>query len=139
MTIPFSAPPLPPGMNPWFAGGIIATVVLTSTCGEVLTAAAMKSIGDLDEIRARAGLKGAIGAVLTCPLFFAGVFFLAVAFFALLFALNHLNLSLAGPAAASLTLVTNAIAGKFFLKENVDRRRWAAAVLVCVGVYLLAH
>lgn len=139
MTIPFSAPPLPHGMNPWFASGIIATVVLTSTCGEVLTAAAMKSIGDLDEIRERAGLKGAIGAVLTCPLFFAGVFFLAVAFFALLFALNHLNLSLAGPAAASLTLVTNAIAGKFFLKENVDRRRWAAAVLVCMGVYLLAH
>jgi drug/metabolite transporter (DMT)-like permease len=62
-----------------------------------------------------------------------------MAFFALLFALNHLNLSLAGPAAASLTLVTNAIAGKFFLKENVDLRRWAAAALVCMGVYLLAH
>jgi|HubBroStandDraft_1064217.scaffolds.fasta_scaffold71216_4 drug/metabolite transporter (DMT)-like permease len=139
MTIPFSASPLPHGMNPWFAAGIIATVVLTSTCGEVLTAAAMKSIGDLDEIREQAGLKGAIGAVLTCPLFFAGVFFLAMAFFALLFALNHLNLSLAGPAAASLTLVTNAIAGKFFLKENVDLRRWAAAALVCMGVYLLAH
>ena len=59
--------------------------------------------------------------------------------FALLFALNHLNLSLVAPASASLTLVTNAIAGKFFLKENVDRRRWTAAVLVCIGVYLLAH
>ena len=67
------------------------------------------------------------------------IFFLAVAFFALLFALNHLNLSLVAPASASLTLVTNAIAGKFFLHENVDRRRWASAVLVCVGVYLLAH
>jgi drug/metabolite transporter (DMT)-like permease len=43
------------------------------------------------------------------------------------------------PASASLTLVTNAIAGKFFLKENVDRRRWASAFLVCIGVYLLAH
>ena len=64
---------------------------------------------------------------------------LALAFFSLLFALNHLNLSLVAPASASLTLVTNAVAGKIFLKENVDRRRWAAAVLVCVGVYLLAH
>ena len=64
---------------------------------------------------------------------------LALAFFSLLFALNHLNLSLVAPASASLTLVTNAIAGKFFLHENVDRRRWTAAVLVCVGVYLLAH
>jgi drug/metabolite transporter (DMT)-like permease len=123
----------------WAATAMIAAVVLTSTAGEVITAAAMKSIGDLDAIRARSGIGGAIRAVLTCPLFFVGVFFLAIAFFSLLFALNHLNLSLVGPAAASLTLVTNAIAGKFFLKENVDHRRWAAAVLVCVGVYLLAH
>jgi len=133
------AVPLQPAMNPWVASAMIAAVVLASTTGEVLTAAAMKSIGDLDIIRAHSGLKGAIRAVLNCPLFFAGVFFLALAFFALLFALNHLNLSLVGPASASLTLVTNAIAGKIFLKENVDRRRWASAVLVCVGVYLLAH
>jgi drug/metabolite transporter (DMT)-like permease len=130
---------LPAIISPWVAAAMIAAVVLTSTTGEVLTAAAMKSIGDLDVIRAQSGLKGAIRAVLTCPLFFAGVFFLALAFFSLLFALNHLNLSLVGPASASLTLVTNAVAGKFLLKENVDRRRWAAAVLVCVGVYLLAH
>lgn len=127
----------PPG--PWTAAGMIAAVVLLSTCGEVLTAAAMQSIGDLDEIRAHSGLKGAIRAVITCPLFFAGVSFLALAFFALLFALNHLELSLVAPASASLTLVTNAIAAQLFLHENVDRRRWAAAVFVCVGVYLLAH
>ncbi|MGA2217347.1 MAG: EamA family transporter [Terracidiphilus sp.] len=125
--------------SPLVAATMIAAVVLASTAGEVLTAAAMKSIGDLDDIRGRSGLKGAIRAVVTCPLFFAGVGFLALAFFALLLALNHLNLSLVAPASASLTLVTNAIAGKFFLKENVDRRRWTAAVLVCIGVYLLAH
>jgi drug/metabolite transporter (DMT)-like permease len=135
MTIPYSA--AQPGL--WTATAMIAAIVLTSTAGEVLTAAAMKSVGDLDEIRAHSGLKGAIRAVLTCPLFFAGVTFLALSFFSLLFALNHLNLSLVAPASASLTLVTNAIAAKFFLRENVDRRRWTAAVLVCVGVYLLAH
>jgi drug/metabolite transporter (DMT)-like permease len=123
----------------WAITAMITTVVLSSTAGEVLTAAAMKSIGDLDEIRAHSGLKGAIVAVLTSPLFFAGVFFMAVAFFALLFTLNHMNLGLAGPATASLTVVTNAIAAKLFLKENVDRRRWTAAVLICIGVYFLAH
>ena len=133
MTAPLSDPGL------WSAAGMIAAVVLCSTTGEVLTAAAMKSIGDLDEIRARSGIMGAIRAVVTCPLFFAGVSFLALAFFSLLFALNHLDLSLVAPASASLTLVTNAIAGKIFLKENVNRHRWTAAVLVCVGVYLLAH
>jgi drug/metabolite transporter (DMT)-like permease len=135
MTIPILAPH--PGV--WAAAAMIAAIVLCSTAGEVLTAAAMKSVGDLDEIRVHSGMKGAIRAVLTCPLFFAGVGFLALAFFSLLLALNHLNLSLVAPASASLTLVTNAIAGKLFLKENVDRRRWTAAVLVCIGVYLLAH
>ena len=128
-----------PDSNHWAEAAMIATVVLSSTAGEVLTAAAMKSIGDLDDIRAVSGLKGAIKAVVTCPLFFLGVGFLAVAFFALLFALNHLPLSLVAPASASLTLVTNAIAGKIFLKENVDRRRWASAVLVAMGVYLLTQ
>ena len=126
-------------VNVWMATAMIAAVALTSTAGEVLTAAAMKSIGDLDEIRAHSGMKGAIKAVVTCPLFFAGVFFLALAFFALLFALNHLNLSLVGPAAASLTVVMNSVAAKLFLRENVDRRRWTAAVLICVGIYFLAH
>jgi drug/metabolite transporter (DMT)-like permease len=135
MTIPFPAP----HTGFWAATAMIAAIILCSTAGEVLTAAAMKSIGDLDEIRARSGMKGAIRAVVTCPLFYAGVGFLALAFFSLLFALNHLNLSLVAPATASLTLVTNAIAGKLFLKENVDRRRWTAAVLVCIGVYFLAH
>jgi drug/metabolite transporter (DMT)-like permease len=125
--------------GPWAAVTMIAAVIVSSTAGEVLTAAAMKSIGDLDVIRAQSGLKSAIRAVITCPLFFAGVSFLALAFFSLLFALNHLNLSLVAPASASLTLVTNAIAAKVFLKENVDRRRWTAAVLVCLGVYFLAH
>ncbi len=104
------------GSGFWSAAAMIATVILCSTVGEVMTAAAMKSIGDLDEIRAKSGLTGAIRAVITCPLFFAGVGFLALAFFSLLFALNHLNLSLVAPACASLTLVTNAVAAKLFLK-----------------------
>ena len=136
MMIPSPAPQ--PGF--WAATAMIAAIVLTSTAGEVLTAGAMQSIGDLDEIRARSGLKGAIRAVVTCPLFFAGVGFLALSFFSLLFALNQrLPLSLVAPASASLTIVTDAIAAKIFLKENVDRRRWTSAVLVCIGVYFLAH
>ena len=39
-------------IDPWSAAAMIACVVLCSTAGEVLTAAAMKSLGDLDEIRA---------------------------------------------------------------------------------------
>ncbi len=64
--------------------------------------------------------------------------FLALSFFSLLYAFSHRDLSLIGPAATSLTFVTNALAAKFFLHENVDRRRWMAAIFVCVGVALVA-
>lgn len=118
---------------------MIGAVIVTATAGDILTASAMRKLGDLDVIRAERGLSGAIMAVLTNLRFFSGVFFLACSFFSLLFALSHAHLSLVGPASASLTFVTNAIAAKIFLKENVDHRRWAAAILVCVGVILMSR
>lgn len=117
---------------------MIAAIVVTATAGDVLTASAMRQIGDLDDIRATRGLPGAALAVVTNTRFGMGVFCLALSFFALLYAFSHRELSLIGPAATSLTFVANAVAAKFFLKENVDRRRWAAAVFVCIGVALLA-
>lgn len=123
----------------WAAALIIAAIVGLSSTGEVFMSAAMKSLGDLGKIRERRGLTGVMRAVLTCPLFFAGLAFLTLAFFSLLLALNRMPLSLVAPVSASLPLVVNAVAARFFLKENVDHRRWAAAVLVCIGVYLMAH
>ena len=135
MMTPYPAPQ--PGF--WAATSMIAAIIIASTAGEVFTAAAMKSIGDLDEIRAHSGLKGAIRAVLTCPLFFAGVSSSCVGLLCPALRLEPHESEPGSSRLCLLTLVTNAVAGKIFLKENVDRRRWAAAVLVCVGVYLLAH
>jgi drug/metabolite transporter (DMT)-like permease len=119
--------------------GMIASIVVTATGGDILTASAMRQIGDLDVIRAERGLSGAIFAVVTNLRFVSGVVCMALSFFSLLFALSHADVSLVAPASASLTFVSNAIAARFFLKENVDRRRWMAAVCVCIGVALLAH
>jgi len=118
--------------------GMIAAIVVTATAGDILMASALRQIGDLDIIRARSGLAGAAAAVVTNSRFGLGVVFLALSFFSLLYSLSHRELSLIGPAATSLTFVTNAVAAKFFLGENVDRRRWTAAIFVCVGVALLA-
>jgi drug/metabolite transporter (DMT)-like permease len=127
----------------WFASiqvaAMIASIVVTATAGDVLIASAMRKLGDLDIIRAQSGFSGAIRAVVSSPRFVGGVVCMALSFFALLFALNHADLSLIAPASASLTFVSNAFAAKFFLKENVDRRRALAAVFICVGVALLAH
>jgi drug/metabolite transporter (DMT)-like permease len=117
----------------------IVTVAATAIAGDVLTAGAMRRIGDLDEIRAHSGLLGAIKAVTGSAMFLLGVLSMALSFFSLLFTLSNVDVSLAAPASASLTFIGNAAAAKIFLHENVDRRRWMAAVLVCAGVALLTR
>jgi drug/metabolite transporter (DMT)-like permease len=121
----------------WAIAAMVAAIVLTATAGDVLMAAAMRKIGDLDELKAARGLSGAIAAVLSSSRFLGGLTFMALSFFSLLFALSHADVSLIAPAAGSLTFVSNAFAAKWFLGENVDRRRWIAAVFVCCGVALL--
>ena len=116
----------------------IVTVAATAVAGDVLTAGAMRRIGDRDQIRAKSGLGGAIKAVVSSPMFLMGVLSMALSFFALLFTLSNVEVSLAAPASASLTFLGNAVAAKLFLKENVDRRRWLAALFVCAGVFLLS-
>lgn len=117
---------------------MIGSIVVWATAGDILTASAMRQLGDLDVIRKRSGLWGAAAAVVSNSQFGIGVACLALSFFSLLFAFSHRDLSLIGPAATSLTFVTNALAAKFFLHENVDCRRWTAAIFVCIGVALLA-
>jgi drug/metabolite transporter (DMT)-like permease len=121
-----------------FTWSTIAAVAITAVAGDCLTAGAMRRIGDLDAIRAHSGLAGAIKAVVSSPIFLAGVLCMALSFFTLLFTLSRVDVSLAAPASASLTFIGNAAAAKLFLHENVDRRRWLAAAFVCIGVALLA-
>ena len=117
----------------------ILTVAATAIAGDVLTAGAMRRIGDLDLIRERSGLAGAIKAVVSSPMFLLGVLAMALSFFSLLFTLSKVDVSLAAPASASLTFIGNAAAAKLFLHENVNRRRWFAAIFVCAGVILLSR
>jgi drug/metabolite transporter (DMT)-like permease len=117
----------------------IFAVVLSATAGDILIAGGMRKLGDLDDIRATSGLLGAIKAVLSSGMFLIGIICMALSFFSLLFALSDADLSLIAPATASLTFITTTAAAKFFLKENVDRRRWLAALFVCAGVALLAR
>jgi drug/metabolite transporter (DMT)-like permease len=126
-------------LHTWSA---ILSVAALAIAGEVLIAGAMRRLGDLDLLRTGPGIRGYLGptrAVLSSPLFLAGALCMALNFFAMLYTLSIVDLSLAAPATASLTFIGNAAAAKIFLRENVDRRRWLAALFVCVGVVLLAH
>lgn len=115
----------------------IAFVAALAVAGEVLMAAGLQRLGDLDDIRAHSGLLGAIRAVLSNLTFVAGALCMALNFFAMLFALSITQLSLAGPAIGALTYIGNAAAAKLFLRENVDTRRWLATLFVAIGVILL--
>ena len=134
--MPATAMPSTSLLQTWSAILMVAALAIT---GECLIAAAMRRLGDLDIIRERSGLPGAIRAVLSSPLFLAGALCMALNFFAMLYTLSIVELSLAAPATASLTYVGNAAAAKLFLHENVDKRRWLAALFVAAGVVLLAR
>lgn len=118
----------------WFAIGML---VMASSAGDIMLSAAMKRIGDLEELRARKGLLTVIGRVIREKLFLFGLCCLIFSFFCLLTALSWGDASLVAPASASLTYICSAILAKFVLHENVDRRRWISAALVCMGVLML--
>jgi multidrug transporter EmrE-like cation transporter len=126
-------------MSSVYAWSFMAAVVLFSSIGDVLLAKGMSSIGDLGALRERNGVPAVIRAVFRSGYFLSGVLAMALAYFSMLAALSWAELSLTAPATASLTFVLTAILAKIFLQENVDKRRWIAVVLVCVGVVLLAH
>jgi drug/metabolite transporter (DMT)-like permease len=125
-----------PLLHVWLSIGFVAVLAV---CGEVLIAAGMRQLGDLDDIRAARGLGGTILAVITNPLFVMGGLCMAANFFAMLYALSIGNLSLVGPAIAALTYIGNAFAAKIFLRERVDKRRWLATIFVALGVFLLTR
>ena len=113
-------------------------MVSFSVVGDVTMSRAMKQVGDLHALRRRFGIGTVVCRIFSNSTFFVAVAAMALSFFSLLFSLSWGDVSLVGPAAASLTFIGNAFAAKLFLREKVDRRRWMAALLVAGGVALLA-
>jgi drug/metabolite transporter (DMT)-like permease len=126
-------------LQPLYTWGSISVMVLASTAANILMAKAVRRKDDMEEARRRAGILGMVKNVLSSKQMVSAIGLMALAFFTLLFALSWADVSLVVPAAASLTFVTSALAAKVFLNEKVDGRRWVAAVLVCIGVALLAQ
>jgi drug/metabolite transporter (DMT)-like permease len=117
----------------------IAVLVMASTSADVIMSRTMKHIGDLGQLRREHGLAAVIKRVGASRGLLAAIAFMTLGFFTLLFALSWADVSLVVPAAASLGFISNALAAKLILREAVTTRRWAAALLACFGVALLAH
>lgn len=109
---------------------LVAAVVLTTCAADVLQATEMQS-------KAHASLSDTLASVLRRPLLIASLLCMAASFGAFLLLLRHAELSFAVPATAVSFVLETALA-RWYLRERVDRRRWAASFLVAGGVALLA-
>ncbi|HLH09203.1 MAG TPA: EamA family transporter [Terriglobales bacterium] len=116
----------------------IFAVVAFSTAGDVLISNAMKRVGDVGPLFKNHGLARLLKSIAGNARLWLGIACMAGSFFSLLLALSWADVSLVGPASASLTFLSNAFFAKLFLHERVDRRRWIAALLVASGVALVA-
>jgi drug/metabolite transporter (DMT)-like permease len=115
---------------------LVALVVVPGTVGDLLNSAAMKRHGEIHEWSPRALLR-LTHELLRNPYLVAGIPAMAISFFALLALLSVAPMSFAIPLTASSYVLETALC-KYWLKEEVDWRRWAGATLVAIGVSLLS-
>jgi drug/metabolite transporter (DMT)-like permease len=113
----------------------LSIVILAGTGGELLAAHAMKQSARLQVING-----SAVGILLQRSFrlgaMWVGLMLQAVAFFTLLALLSWADLSFVVPATA-LNYVVGAAGSALFLRERVDRTRWAGVLLVCLGVAVI--
>jgi drug/metabolite transporter (DMT)-like permease len=113
----------------------LSIVILAGTGGELLSAHAMKESAQLQTLRGRPiGLS--LQSAFRLSAMWAGLMLQALAFFTLLALLSWADLSFVVPATA-LNYVVGAAGSALFLRERVDRTRWAGVLLVCVGVAVI--
>jgi uncharacterized membrane protein len=115
----------------------IVLLMIFNSCGDLLMARTMRTIGDVDVLRRKAGILAVARAVLSSTTFYGALFCMAAGFYSLLTALSLGDLSFVVPAQSSLTFLSNLVGAKFFLKEHVDHRRWIAGTVVMCGIVLL--
>lgn len=107
-------------------------IIGAGTGGELCVTRAMKAVGEVKDFRPMA-VVGVILRALRVSWMWVGLTLMGIAFFSLLVVLSRENVSLVVPVTA-LSYVAGALGGKFFLGEQVTRRRWAGVLLVCIGV-----
>jgi drug/metabolite transporter (DMT)-like permease len=120
-------------MNPWL---LVALIVASTTVGDILQSHEMKRHGEIDNLSPR-GIAGHISALARRPLLAYAFLCMAISFFSFMLLLSVADLSFAVPATAA-SYVLETVLAKLILKERIDYRRWAGAVLVAAGVALLA-
>jgi drug/metabolite transporter (DMT)-like permease len=117
------------------AAFLLAIIIIGGTTGELCVTRAMKVIGEVRTFYPHHILR-AIGRALRVGWMWLGLSLMGLAFFSLLMVLSWENVSFVVPVTA-LSYVIGALGGKFLLGEEIEPRRWAGVVLVCLGVLIV--
>lgn len=120
-------------MTAWL---LLLVSVLSGTAGDLLTAKGMRDHGEIHDFRPGAVL-GVVRWLARNVYIVVGILAQAFSFFSFVALLGVAELSFAVPATA-LGNVVKTLFAKLFLKEHVDWRRWAGALLVTFGVILVS-
>lgn len=114
----------------------LAVTVLTSTVGDLMSAKGMIAHGEIEHFGPERTLR-LLRYIITHRLVIGGIGFNAISFFSFLALLSATEVSFAVPATAAAYILKTALAG-WYLGEHVNARRWMGAVLVALGVVLIA-
>jgi drug/metabolite transporter (DMT)-like permease len=116
----------------WF---LLALVIFGTVFGDLLKAAGMRRLGEVDDFSA-----GGLGAVLRraagSPMLWLSLGGYTISFFGFMALVSISDLSFAVPATAGGYVVETLLA-RLLLGEAVSPRRWAGAALVVIGVALV--
>ena len=115
---------------------LVGAIVGCTAAGDVLQSIEMKRHGEVDDFRP-SKLGRVLAGLAARKLLLLAIACMAVSFFAFMKLLTVADLSFAVPATAASFLIETVLA-RVLLKEAVDLRRWAGALLIAVGVVLLA-
>jgi drug/metabolite transporter (DMT)-like permease len=115
---------------------LVGFIILCNAAGDLLNTYGMRRNGPVEEFDPR-GLVRLIRSLRKNIYVIGGVSAMAASFFALMALLSIANVSFAVPATAGSFLLETVLA-KIILKEEVHWQRWMGAVVVMLGVGLLA-
>jgi len=115
---------------------LVALVVIPGTAGDLLNALGMRRHGEITDFSPSGLLRLSLDLVRN-PYIMGGIPAMAISFFALMALMSVTDLSFAVPVTAASYILETGLA-KYWLKEEVDWRRWAGATLVAAGVVMVS-
>jgi drug/metabolite transporter (DMT)-like permease len=116
---------------------LVAMCIVATTVGDVFRSLGMRHHGEIRDFR-----PGAIGAVFAAVarnwMVIVSTCAMAVSFFSFMKLVSIAPMTFAVPMSAA-TFIPETLLARFFLRENVDWRRWAGIALIVVGVVFIAQ